>query len=187
LHVAATAATALSFWMPAVHAADGSDVGGKRVKKRGSRILHDGSTSTKKSKSQTPPTSPPPPLEKLQIGVKKRPENCALKSIIGDLVAVHYTGVTFEDTPVEFGSSIGKEPTKFYLGYGEVISGWDRGLLGMCLGEIRKLVVPSDLAYGERGYPPNIKPNMGVAFEVELVGVTRDGMDFEPVEKKTEL
>ncbi|XP_062576205.1 peptidyl-prolyl cis-trans isomerase FKBP2-like isoform X2 [Saccostrea cucullata] len=94
---------------------------------------------------------------KLQIGVKKRvdPEKCTIKSRKGDVLKMHYTG-TLEDG-TKFDSSLDRnEPFKFTLGSGQVIKGWDQGLLGMCEGEKRKLVIPSDMGYGDRGAPPKI-------------------------------
>jgi FK506-binding protein 2 len=59
----------------------------------------------------------------------------------------------------------------FTLGMGQVIAGWDQGLLGMCAGEKRKLVIPSDLAYGSAGAPPTIPANAALVFEVECVQI----------------
>lgn len=93
--------------------------------------------------------------KKLQIGVKKKVENCAKRSKSGDTLHMHYTGKLDDGT--EFDSSIPRgEPFVFKLGAGQVIKGWDQGLLNMCEGEKRKLVIPSDLGYGERGAPPKI-------------------------------
>nr|XP_006129809.1 peptidyl-prolyl cis-trans isomerase FKBP2 isoform X2 [Pelodiscus sinensis]XP_014432342.1 peptidyl-prolyl cis-trans isomerase FKBP2 isoform X2 [Pelodiscus sinensis] len=93
--------------------------------------------------------------KKLQIGVKKRVENCPIKSRKGDVLHMHYTGKLEDGT--EFDSSIPRDqPFIFSLGTGQVIKGWDQGLLGMCEGEKRKLVIPSELGYGDRGAPPKI-------------------------------
>uniref|UniRef100_A0A8C4ZZ30 peptidylprolyl isomerase n=1 Tax=Gadus morhua TaxID=8049 RepID=A0A8C4ZZ30_GADMO len=88
--------------------------------------------------------------KKLQIGIKKRVDNCQMKSRKGDVLNMHYTGKLEDGT--EFDSSIPRDsPFTFTLGTGQVIKGWDQGLLGMCEGEKRKLVIPSELGYGDRG------------------------------------
>lgn len=93
--------------------------------------------------------------KKLQIGVKRRAEVCDKKSKKGDVLHMHYKG-TLEDG-TEFDNSYKrKEPLTFTLGSGQVIRGWDQGLLGMCEGEKRKLVIPADLGYGSAGAPPTI-------------------------------
>ncbi|XP_033022071.1 peptidyl-prolyl cis-trans isomerase FKBP2-like [Lacerta agilis] len=102
---------------------------------------------------------------KLQIGVKKRVDNCPIKSCKGD-----YTGKLEDGT--EFDSSLTRDqPFIFSLGTGQVIKGWDRGLLGMCEGEKRKLVIPSELGYGDRGAPPKIPGGATLIFEVELLKI----------------
>uniref|UniRef100_A0A8C5HSY9 peptidylprolyl isomerase n=1 Tax=Gouania willdenowi TaxID=441366 RepID=A0A8C5HSY9_GOUWI len=82
--------------------------------------------------------------KKLQIGIKKRVDNCSIRSRKGDVLNMHYTGKLEDGT--EFDSSIPRDrPFTFTLGTGQVIKGWDQGLLGMCEGEKRKLVIPSEL------------------------------------------
>ena len=110
--------------------------------------------------------------KKLQIGIKKRPTDCLSKSKKGDLLHMHYTG-TLEDG-TEFDSSISRgTPLTFTLGHGQVIKGWDQGLMGMCEGEQRKLVIPPELAYGEAGAPPKIPKSATLIFHVDLVKIER--------------
>lgn len=110
--------------------------------------------------------------KKLQIGIKKRVDNCSIKSRKGDVLSMHYTGKLEDGT--EFDSSIPRDqPFTFTLGTGQVIKGWDQGLLGMCEGEKRKLVIPSELGYGDRGAPPKIPGGATLIFEVELLGIER--------------
>ena len=88
----------------------------------------------------------------------------------GDTVSVHYVG-TFEDG-VKFDASRDHGSTfEFTVGAGQVIPGWDQGLLGMKVGGTRKLVVPPSLAYGATGVPGAIPPNSTLYFEIELVGI----------------
>ena len=63
------------------------------------------------------------------------------------------------------------QPFDFTLGRGMVIKGWDQGLVGMCIGERRKLVIPSGLGYGDNGSPPKIPGGATLVFEVELLDI----------------
>lgn len=77
----------------------------------------------------------------------------------GDTISVHYRG-TLESNGEQFDASYDRnQPFSFKLGAGRVIKGWDQGLLDMCIGEERKLIIPYQLAYGEGGRPPIIPPS----------------------------
>lgn len=89
----------------------------------------------------------------------------------GHQVSVHYVGKLMDGT--EFDSSRKRDqPFQFALGQGVVIPGWDEGVAGMRVGGRRRLVIPSDLAYGDRGAGGLIPPGATLDFDVELLGVT---------------
>jgi peptidylprolyl isomerase len=91
----------------------------------------------------------------------------------GDTVSVQYVGSSWS-TGSEFDSSWDKgQPFSFPLGQGQVIPGWDRGVVGMKPGGRRLLVIPPDLGYGAQGSPPKIAANETLAFVVDLESVKR--------------
>jgi FKBP-type peptidyl-prolyl cis-trans isomerase len=87
----------------------------------------------------------------------------------GDMVSVHYEG-RLADGSV-FDSSEGGDPFVLTIGAGEVIRGWEIGLVGMCVGGKRRLVIPPRLAYGNKGVSGAIPPKATLTFDVELVSV----------------
>jgi peptidylprolyl isomerase len=90
----------------------------------------------------------------------------------GDEISVQYSGANFK-TGEEFDSSWSRnaEPFSFNLGGGEVIAGWDQGIVGMKVGGRRELIIPPELGYGPAGSPPVIPPNETLVFVVDLLAV----------------
>ena len=93
----------------------------------------------------------------------------------GDQLVVQYVGVAWS-TRTQFDSSWDRnQPFPFVLGQGEVIPGWDQGLVGMRAGGRRELIVPPDLAYRSEGVPPLIGPDETLVFVIDLLTVNGQG------------
>jgi FKBP-type peptidyl-prolyl cis-trans isomerase FkpA len=113
-----------------------------------------------------------PGIVELKVG--KGPEVVA-----GDEVEVHYVGrlggTRLSDwlgTGKEFDSSRSRNaPATFKIGAGQLIRGWDIGMIGLKAGGVRKLIIPSSEAYGSKGIPPMIPPNATLIFEVEVLKI----------------
>jgi peptidylprolyl isomerase len=88
----------------------------------------------------------------------------------GKSVKVHYTGRLIDGK--KFDSSVDRgQPFVFSIGVGQVIKGWDEGVMSMKVGGKRQLIIPPDLGYGARGAGGAIPPNAELIFDVELLGV----------------
>ncbi len=91
----------------------------------------------------------------------------------GDTITVHATGVV-KETDKKFWSTKdpGQQPFTYNAGVGSVITGWDQGLLGAAVGEVRKLDIPAEEGYGKGGFPAwGIPPNGGLFFEIEVLSI----------------
>ena len=89
----------------------------------------------------------------------------------GQTVSVQYTGTLLDGTKFDSSYDHGSAPFDFPVGGGQVIKGWDEGVLPMKVGGKRRLVVPGDLAYGANSPTPAIPANATLVFDVELVGL----------------
>jgi FKBP-type peptidyl-prolyl cis-trans isomerase FkpA len=125
--------------------------------------------------AQKPAEPPARPVNSLEIVDSKAGEGAALAA--GQQAVVQYTGWLYEESAPdkkgrEFDSSRRTgEPFRFAVGTGQVIKGWDQGVVGMKIGGRRRLVIPPDLAYGDNGAGGVIPPGATLVFEVELVGI----------------
>jgi peptidylprolyl isomerase len=115
----------------------------------------------------TPPSGPAP--KKLET--KELIAGTGAEAKKGDKVTVNYVGVLYKGGK-EFDASWKRSETfPFTLGEGQVIKGWDQGIVGMKVGGRRELIIPSELAYGKTGSPPTIPPNAPLVFVVDLLAV----------------
>lgn len=92
------------------------------------------------------------------------------EAVPGKEVVVHYVGTLEDGTKFDSSRDRG-QPFVFGLGARQVIAGWDEGVKGMKVGGLRKLIIPSDMAYGDAGIPGVIPPKATLIFEVELLEV----------------
>ncbi|XP_052491839.1 peptidyl-prolyl cis-trans isomerase FKBP7 isoform X1 [Budorcas taxicolor] len=120
--------------------------------------------------------------EEVKIEVLHRPENCSKTSKKGDLLNAHYDGFLAKDGSKFYCSRTQNEghPKWFVLGVGQVIKGLDIGMMDMCPGEKRKLIIPPSFAYGKEGYAEGkIPPDATLIFEIELYAVTKGPRSVE--------
>ncbi|KAI8332383.1 FK506-binding protein 2B [Chlamydoabsidia padenii] len=128
------------------------------------------------------------PITELRIDIEHQvpEEQCTLKSHDGDKLSMHYTG-TLYDTGAKFDSSLDRgRPFQFTLGAGQVIQGWDQGLKSMCIGEKRRLFIPSSMGYGDRGFAGVIPGRATLVFDVELMDIKSERRMFDNTGKPTD-
>ena len=128
------------------------------------------SKQTSSGVTENMPTSQGTSQTESQLRIEDLSTGTGPEAKVGDRVSVHYTGWLADG--VKFDSSRDRNvPFEFILGQGNVIEGWDKGVVGMKVGGKRKLVIPPQMAYGERGAGGIIPPNAVLTFEVELLAV----------------
>lgn len=116
------------------------------------------------------PTSPAVPFSQTDLRA-----GTGAAAVAGSRISVYYTGWLYDPAGadqkgLQFETNVGGTPFTFRLGAGQVIQGWDDGLVNLRVGGLRRLVIPPALAYGSFRNGP-IPPNATLIFEVELVGV----------------
>jgi len=128
-------------------------------------------TQTTNQQTQTgSPTMITPPGGATELKIEDMVPGTGAEAKPGKKVSVHYTGWLTDGTKFDSSKDRGV-PFPFTLGAGQVIPGWDKGVAGMKVGGKRKLTIPPQLAYGERGAGNVIPPNATLVFEVELLKV----------------
>ena len=127
------------------------------------------------SPAPAPAPAPAPITELQRIDMQVAPGEGISQ---GQVAVVHYTGWLYEPAApdskgVKFDSSRDRgQPFRFEIGRGQVIKGWEEGVQGMRVGSQRRLIIPSHLAYGERGAGGGvIPPNATLLFDIELLGI----------------
>jgi hypothetical protein len=145
-------------------------------------VGHESTTDTAVIEHVTTPTTPTSgPLSKeptVTISKAPPPKTLTTRDIIvgtgaeakaGSAVSVNYVGALYSTGKVFDASWKRNEPFPFTIGQGQVIPGWEKGVVGMHVGGRRELIIPPELAYGKAGRPPTIPPNSTLIFIVDLL------------------
>ena len=139
------------------------------------------STSVPDTKSSAPSTSQPAPAQtennsnssnSMELKIETTQEGTGDRAVkAGDTISVQYTGKLTDGKKFDSSHDHGGQPFSFKVGAGQVIKGWDQGLLGARVGEKRTLTIPPDLGYGAAGAGGVIPPNATLIFDVEVVSI----------------
>jgi FKBP-type peptidyl-prolyl cis-trans isomerase len=133
-------------------------------------LLH-GSDSAAPKPTPKPAASSSSSTSSTGLQVTDETVGTGAEAVSGKTVSVSYTGTLANGTVFDSTSKDGGQPFSFTLGSGQVIKGWDQGLVGMKVGGTRKLVIPPSLAYGSSGAGSSIPPNATLTFVVQLLSV----------------
>ena len=133
-------------------------------------LIVSGSPTAASVDTGPPPVAGEPTFSETGLGIIDIEAGSGETPETGELVVVHYTGWLSEDG-TKFDSSLDRgTPFEFVLGLGQVITGWDEGLGTMNVGGKRRLIIPSELAYGEDG-SSSIPPDSELTFDIELLEI----------------
>lgn len=140
--------------------------------KREAPVINDQSVATDQTAQVNQDNYTQPMNQEMKMTTIKEGTGEGIKT--GQTAVMNYTG-HLEDGSV-FDSNVDSkfnhvQPFEFTLGQNRVIQGWEKGVLGMKVGEKRTLIIPSDLGYGDVGYPPIIPSKATLTFDVELVSI----------------
>ena len=127
-------------------------------------------TPTSGPLSKEPRVTPPSGAAPTKLVTKEIIAGTGAEAKTGSAVSVNYVGVLYHSGKV-FAASWKRNATfPFTLGKGQVVPGWEQGVIGMKVGGRRELIIPASLAYGAKGSPPTIPPNEPLVFVVDLLG-----------------
>ncbi|XP_074518758.1 peptidyl-prolyl cis-trans isomerase FKBP9 [Halichoeres trimaculatus] len=127
------------------------------------------------------------PKDNVTVEDQVVPESCTRKSVVGDYIRYHYNGTFLNG--VTFDTSYQRNSTyNTYIGMGYVIAGMDQGLLGVCMGERRRITIPPHLAYGLQGAGGVIPPSAVVVFDIHVIDFhnPNDSVDIKITQKPEE-
>ncbi len=105
------------------------------------------------------------------LRIEELKEGSGPQAITSNTVRMQYIGRLVDGKQFDTSCQPGRTPFEFTLGAGQVIAGWDSGIVGMRVGGQRRLIIPANLAYGERSPSPDIPPNSALIFDVELLEI----------------
>jgi FKBP-type peptidyl-prolyl cis-trans isomerase len=145
-------------------------VGGRMAQDRAARPPEPEAAATPSTPESAPAKEKLPPIAQPVKQLKKEDMRVGSgkEAKTGQQVVVNYRGMLTDGTVFDESYKRG-QPFNFVLGQGRVIKGWDVGVAGMKEGGKRRLIIPSDMAYGPQGSPPKIPPNAALVFDVELL------------------